>query len=717
MYYGEIGMLSKKIIFLAILLISLLSLSAVSAADDTASDISSTIDDVTLEKTVNEEIISEEGTGETTQEPKSFTNLNDAINGNSDDYISLDSDYIYTDDDYEFQHGINITRDVTINGNGHTIDGNNAARIFQVQECTVVFQNIDFVNGRSPGSYGDAGALWVYDGAKATAENCTFTNNHGTYRGGATHGDCTAINCTFTNNGVNGNKNEKDGGSMNRGTAIDCTFVNNHAGGCGGAIFNGTAVNCTFIYNSAQSGADVYNTECDENCLFLDSAYLTASDLITTYNSGEKLLFNFSAMVDDEEISFNNVNVEIKISQNGEEIGTYRAYSGEERGWIVTLEPGTYNATLSVGPAEPANVTITVNKIDAEISTSAEDISLFVGDESAVEYALNPSDADGDIIFTSSNPEVVSVDSTGAIKALSEGTVTITISLSSDHYNAPDATVNVEISRKTPELTATSVTTTYNVNKDLVITLKDEKGEALSGEEVTVDLNGTKTYTTDENGQVKIATGSLVPNTYNVKISFAGNDYYLGSDATAEVTVKKATPKITASAKTFTFEDKTKKYTVTLKDNKGNALKNTKVTLKVNGKTYTATTNSKGVATFKLSDITKGKKLTKKATYNAVISFAGDKYYNKVTKNVKLSVKAYAWKTVAKGSKDKAMVKKIQRALKKNHFYISFKGRYLKIDGIYHKYTVMAVKEFQRAKKLKVTGKVDEATAKKLKVY
>ena len=710
-------MLSKKIIFLAILLISLLSLSAVSAADDTASDISSTIDDVTLEKTVNEEIISEEGTGETTQEPKSFTNLNDAINGNSDDYISLDSDYIYTDDDYEFQHGINITRDVTINGNGHTIDGNNAARIFQVQECTVVFQNIDFVNGRSPGSYGDAGALWVYDGAKATAENCTFTNNHGTYRGGATHGDCTAINCTFTNNGVNGNKDEKDGGSMNRGTAIDCTFVNNHAGGCGGAIFNGTAVNCTFIYNSAQSGADVYNTECDENCLFLDSAYLTASDLITTYNSGEKLLFNFSAMVDDEEISFNNVNVEIKISQNGEEIGTYRAYSGEERGWIVTLEPGTYNATLSVGPAEPANVTITVNKIDAEISTSAEDISLFVGDESAVEYALNPSDADGDIIFTSSNPEVVSVDSTGAIKALSEGTVTITISLSSDHYNAPDATVNVEISRKTPELTATSVTTTYNVNKDLVITLKDEKGEALSGEEVTVDLNGTKTYTTDENGQVKIATGSLVPNTYNVKISFAGNDYYLGSDATAEVTVKKATPKITASAKTFTFEDKTKKYTVTLKDNNGNALKNTKVTLKVNGKTYTATTNSKGVATFKLSDITKGKKLTKKATYNAVISFAGDKYYNKVTKNVKLSVKAYAWKTVAKGSKDKAMVKKIQRALKKNHFYISFKGRYLKIDGIYHKYTVMAVKEFQRAKKLKVTGKVDEATAKKLKVY
>ena len=33
-----------------------------------------------------------------------------------------------------------------------------------------------------------------------------------------------------------------------------------------------------------------------------------------------------------------------------------------------------------------------------------------------------------------------------------------------------------------------------------------------------------------------------------------------------------------------------------------------------------------------------------------------------------------------------------------------------------HKYTEMAVKQFQKAKKLKVTGKVDYATAKKLKL-
>ena len=172
--------------------------------------------------------------------------------------------------------------------------------------------------------------------------------------------------------------------------------------------------------------------------------------------------------------------------------------------------------------------------------------------------------------------------------------------------------------------------------------------------------------------------------------------------------MSKKDSQITASAKSYKFEDKTKTYTVTLKDKKGNVLKNKKVTLKVAGTTYTATTNNKGVATFKLT------KLTKQGTFTAVITYAGDKYYNKATKNAKLTVKAPAWKTVSKGSKDKAMVKKIQKALKSNGYYLSYKGRYLKIDGLFHKYTEMAVKQFQKAKKLKVTGKVDYATAKKL---
>ena len=94
---------------------------------------------------------------------------------------------------------------------------------------------------------------------------------------------------------------------------------------------------------------------------------------------------------------------------------------------------------------------------------------------------------------------------------------------------------------------------------------------------------------------------------------------------------------------------------------------------------------------------------------------------NKVSEKAKIATKSSSkktstFKTVSKGSKDKAMVKKIQKALKKNGYYIRFKGHYLKVDGWYGPCTFRSVKQFQKAKKLKVTGKVDEKTAEKLKI-
>jgi mRNA-degrading endonuclease HigB of HigAB toxin-antitoxin module len=181
------------------------------------------------------------------------------------------------------------------------------------------------------------------------------------------------------------------------------------------------------------------------------------------------------------------------------------------------------------------------------------------------------------------------------------------------------------------ELVANEVTATYDINKDLVITLKDSDGKALSGVNVTVNLNGAKSYTTDKNGQVKINVANLVPNTYSAKITFAGNDLYNSSATSAKVIVKKATSKITAQKATFKAK-KAKKYTITLKAN-NKAIKNAKVILKVKGKTYKATTNAKGKATFKIT------KLTKKGKYTATVKFNGDKYYLKSTKSVKIVVK------------------------------------------------------------------------------
>ena len=188
------------------------------------------------------------------------------------------------------------------------------------------------------------------------------------------------------------------------------------------------------------------------------------------------------------------------------------------------------------------------------------------------------------------------------------------------------------------------------------------------------------------------------------------SENYTGFNDSVSVKVIKATPTLTAGAKTFKFEDKTKKFQVTLKDNKGSPMKNTKVTLKVNGITYTATTNADGVATFTLN------KLSKQGSFNAVVKYLGDDNYKSLSKKVKLTVKAPAFKTLSYGSKDKAMIKKIQTILKNKGFYTWAYGHYLKLDGIYHKYTVHAVKLFQKANHLKVTGEVDYKTAQKLKI-
>ena len=72
---------------------------------------------------------------------------------------------------------------------------------------------------------------------------------------------------------------------------------------------------------------------------------------------------------------------------------------------------------------------------------------------------------------------------------------------------------------------------------------------------------------------------------------------------------------------------------MTLKTNQNKVMKNTKVTIKVNKKTYTAKTNSKGQATFKIT------KLTKKGKYTATVKYAGSKYYNTKSVKVKITVK------------------------------------------------------------------------------
>ena len=166
------------------------------------------------------------------------------------------------------------------------------------------------------------------------------------------------------------------------------------------------------------------------------------------------------------------------------------------------------------------------------------------------------------------------------------------------------------------------------------ITLKDNSGNVLANKNITVSFNGkTDVVSTDASGAVDYKLVASKAGTQKLTVTFAGDNNYLTSTATATIKINKDASKLTASKKTYKAKVKTKKYSVILKDSAGKAIKNAKVTIKVKGKTYKATTTSSGKATFKIT------KLTKKGTFSAVVKFAGDDLYDATSKTVKITVK------------------------------------------------------------------------------
>ncbi|MBQ7929315.1 MAG: hypothetical protein IJ287_11325 [Methanobrevibacter sp.] len=195
-------------------------------------------------------------------------------------------------------------------------------------------------------------------------------------------------------------------------------------------------------------------------------------------------------------------------------------------------------------------------------------------------------------------------------------------------FNSTSITVN----KITTQITAPTISTTYNVAKNLLVTLKDINGNVLAEQDVLIKLNG-KSYNgvSDKNGQIKLSV-SLPAKKYSAIISFAGTGVYTSSTKAVKVVVNKATPKLAVSSKTFKVKAKTKKVTATLKTNKNKAISKVTVYLKVNKKTYKVKTNSKGVATFKI-------KLTKKGKYTAIYKFSGNSNFKSVSKKFKITIK------------------------------------------------------------------------------
>ena len=118
----------------------------------------------------------------------SFTSLYDKVkNGGT---VTLDNDYKYSSGDEAYKNGINITKNLVLNGNGNiVIDGDKQARIFNIEEgITVTLKGITFKNGNATGNGGAINSLGVLN-----VENCKFINNTANFLDNDTPGHGGAI--------------------------------------------------------------------------------------------------------------------------------------------------------------------------------------------------------------------------------------------------------------------------------------------------------------------------------------------------------------------------------------------------------------------------------------------------------------------------------------------------------------------------------------------
>ena len=107
------------------------------------------------------------------------------------------------------------------------------------------------------------------------------------------------------------------------------------------------------------------------------------------------------------------------------------------------------------------------------------------------------------------------------------------LKVSSENYT------NAGENKKSTVIVASDLTTNYKSGDSLTVTLKDSDNNPINGTVLSVELNGTTTYTTNANGQIKIPTVNLNAKTYDVSINFAGNDNYTQSSAAVKITVNK----------------------------------------------------------------------------------------------------------------------------------------------------------------------------------
>ncbi len=336
-----------------------------------------------------------------------------------------------------------------------------------------------------------------------------------------------------------------------------------------------------------------------------DSSDLSVSSDSNVDNDSSKV-----SLSSEEVLESDNSNI---LSTNSDDNGLLASDSGV--------------AEVSADEGNNSNVSST---IDVSKTITAKDITKYY--QGSTQYSATFLDAYGNPL-ADTDVQITVNGVLHTVKTNANGVASLAINLKPGTYKvvAVNPATGYSLTRNfkiLSTITANDISKVYTDGRKFSAKFYNGEGKVLAKKTVKFKING-KTYKvkTNSKGVATLSLKTLKKGTYKI-ISYNTD----GLTKTNKVKVLKSVKtKLTTTMYTFLKKD-TKRIKVKLLNSLGYAPGKGKIIkFKVNGKTYSRKTNSKGVATLKLPSLKAG-------AYTVKYSFAGSKLYKKSSASNKLFV-------------------------------------------------------------------------------
>jgi predicted outer membrane repeat protein len=566
--------------------------------------------------------------------------------------------------------GISINKSITIQGNGSTdtiiIDAKNLTRIFYINNNSITFINITFINGNTSN---DGGAISNDNFAYITFLNCRFINNTAAGYGGAINNNghnFTVINCTFTNSTSTGSSNS-GGAIRNQGnnfTVINSTFINNEAN-AGGAILdmsnNFTLINSTFANNTARTyGGAITHMSYNFtviNCTFTNNTATWGGVIFGQNSNGFTIInstfTNNNATTGSGGVIYSEDNNYLIINSTFTNNEAYRGYGGaiHNHGGNFTIINSTFtnNTAYNSGAAiynSNRGYNFTVTNTSFTNNTAQWGGAIYNQGNSSTITNSNFTDNkaelnggainnNGNLIITDSNFTNNKAGTGGAIYNNINSNMSVSHNIMASNsadlghmiYNGG----NIGILNLT-FIDNSTMKTTKGSNVTIYASLTDDMGNTITGQNITFYVNGSFfgsiesiegyaniTYT------VNGAAGAILPVTgsyngignYQIIINNGQLLIQIFTNSTINAPDGKVGNSINISG--------------IATDVDGNPIANTQITVTINGATYNVTTNSNGEWNFIFTPNLAG-------NFTTTVSWIGNSTHNGFTNSTTFNI-------------------------------------------------------------------------------